>query len=125
MSKTTMIAGKEVNKNTVVGLSLGTVITGIVFIWTVFGIGRPLFAIDLLRIEEKIDGYQTSTAIQILNIRKAALQSELREAKRDVRRNSDDDDAAEDIDEIQSDIDDLEAKIACYRTAGCEVENDV
>jgi hypothetical protein len=63
--------------------------------------------------------------VQILSIRKAALQSELREAKRDVRRNPDDEDAAEDVDEIESDITELDTKIACHRTNGCKVETDL
>lgn len=116
------LAGREITKNTVVGMSLGTITVIIVFVWTALGIGRPLFASDLVRIEDKIDGYQTSTAIQILNIRKSALQSDLREARRDARRNPNDDDAVEDVDEITDDIAELDAKITCYRTEGCEVE---
>ncbi len=121
----TRIAGREVNKNTVVGVSVGTIVGAIVFVWTAAGIGRPLFAADLMRIEEKIDTYQATTAVQILNIRKEALQSELREARRDVRRNPDDDNAAEDIDEIESDIDDIDDRITCHRTEGCEVEAEI
>jgi len=121
----TRIAGKEVSKNTMVSVSVGTILAAIVMIWTVSGIGRPLFAADLARIEEKIDDYQTDTAVQILYIRKSALQSELREAKRDLRRNEDDDDAAEDVDDIESDISDLDAKITCHRTEGCEVGSDM
>ncbi len=119
------LAGREITKNTVVGMSLGTVTVIVVFIWTALGIGRPLFASDLERIEDKIDGYQTGTAVQILSIRKAALQSDLRDAKRDVRRNPDDDDAADDVDEIGDDIKELDAKIVCYRTEGCEVEGAI
>lgn len=130
------VGGREITKNTVVGMSLGTITVIVVFIWTALGIGRPLFASDLERIEDKIDGYQqsteekidgyeTGTAIQILNIRKAALKSELREAKRDSRRNPDDDDAMEDVDEISDDIAELDAKIVCYRTEGCEVETSI
>ena len=116
------LAGREITKNTVVGMSLGTLTVVIVFVWTALGIGRPLFASDLERIEDKIDGYQTNTSIQILNIRKEALQSDLRSAKRDSRRNPDDDDATEDVEEISDDIADLNTKIKCYRTEGCEVE---
>jgi len=119
------IAGHEITKNTVVGMSIGTLLTIIVGLWAASGIGRPLFAADLNRIEQKIDSYQSSTAVQILNIRKSALQSELREAKRDVRRNPDDEDAAEDVDEIESDITELDTKIACHRTDGCRVENEI
>ena len=118
----TKIAGREITKNTVVSMGVGTLIAIVVFVWTALGIGRPLFASDLVRIEDKIDNYQTSTAIQILHIRKAALKSDLREAKRDLRRNGDDMDAAEDVDDIESDIADLDAKIICHRTEGCEVE---
>jgi len=132
----TKIAGREINKNTVVGVSVGTLLTIVVVVWTALGIGRPLFASDLVRIEEKIDAYQTSTAekiddyqtstaVQILYIRKEALQSELREAKRDLRRNGEDEDAADDVDQIESDIDDLDTKIACHRTVGCNVGADL
>ena len=119
------IAGREVTKNTMVGVSLGSLALIVMSIWTALGIGRPLFAADLDRIEEKIDTYQTNTAVQIWNIRKAALQSEMREAKRDVRRNPEDDDAAEDVDEIKDDIEELDAKIECHRTEGCEVEAEL
>ena len=120
-----IIAGHEFNKNTVVGVSVGSIVAAIVFIWTISGIGRPLFAADLERIEEKIDSYQTSTAIQILNFRRASLQSELRDAKRDLRRNPDDEDAVEDIDEIETAIKDCDARIACYRSKACKVEPEL
>ncbi len=121
----TKIGGREVTKNTVVGISVGSLAAVIVALWTAAGIGRPLFAADLERIEQKIDTYQATTAVQILNIRKEALQSELREAKRDVRRNPEDDNAAEDVDEIESDIDDIDDRITCHRTEGCEVEAEI
>lgn len=129
--------GHHITKNTVVGMSVGTIIIVLVAAWTASGIGRPLFAIDLERIsaavldhvthmhasmEEKIDRYQNSTAVQILNIRKSALQSELRDAKRHARRNPDDNHDQADVDEIRQDIAELDAKIICYRTFGCEVE---
>ena len=108
-----------------VGMSVGTLAGIVAIIWTAAGIGRPLFASDLQRIEDKIDTYQTTTAVQILSIRKAALNSELREAKRDVRRNPEDDDATEDVEEIESDIKDIDAKIACHRTEGCRVTAEI
>lgn len=116
------IAGREVSKNTMVSVSFGAIFSAIFGLWMLSGIGRPLFAADLERIEDKIDGYQTVTSIQILGIRKAALKTELRNAKRDVRRNPDDDDAADDIDEIKSDIEDINNMIVCHRTEGCEVK---
>ncbi len=119
------LAGRTLTKNTVVGVSLGTLCSIVIAAWVASGIGRPLFAADLDRIEGKIDDYQTGTAIQILNIRKAALKSELRDAKRDARRNPEDDDAADDVEEISDDISELDAKIVCYRTEGCEVENTI
>lgn len=130
------LVGHQITKNTVVGMSLGTITVIIVFVWTALGIGRPLFASDLERIENKIDGYQhsteekidwyqTSTAIQILSIRRAALQAELREVKRDVRRNPDDGDAMDDADEITDEIKELDVRIACYRTEGCEVGDSI
>ena len=118
-------AGHEITKNTFVGMSIGTLITILVVVWSASGIGRPLFAADLNRIEQKIDAYQTNTAVAILSIRKSALHSDLREAKRDLRRNPQDEDAAEDVDEIQTDIKELDTKIACHRTSGCRVENDL
>ena len=121
----TKIHGMEITKNTVVGVSIGTLAAIIVFIWTALGIGRPLFAADLERIEKKIDTYQTTTAVQILNIRKEALKSELRAAKRDVRSNPSDTNAAEDVDDIEGDIKDLDTRIACHRTEGCEVEAEI
>ncbi len=119
------IAGHEITKNTFIGMSIGTLLTIIVVVWPASGIGRPLFTVDLNRLEKKIDTYQTSTAVQILNIRKSALQSELREAKRDVRRNPEDGNAAEDVDEIESEIRELDTKINCHRTEGCTVEPDI
>ncbi len=119
----TTIAGREVTKNTVVGLSIGTIFTIISIIWIAAGIGRPLFAADLERIENKIDDYQTTTAIQILDIRKSALQSELRVAEREVRHNPQDDDAVEDVKEIESDIKEIDTKITCHRTNGCKVRS--
>jgi len=119
------LAGKALTKNTVVGVSVGTLCSIIIAVWVASGIGRPLFAADLNRIEEKIDGYQTSTAIQILNIRKSALKSELRHAKREVRDDPSDTEAADDVEEISDDIAELDAKINCYRTEGCEVEGAI
>lgn len=119
------IVGKHLTKNTVVGVSLGTLVSIVVAAWAMSGIGRPLFAADLARIETKIDSYQDNTAVQILSIRKESLQSELREAKRDARRNPDDDDAADDVDEITADIKTIDDKIACYRAAQCKVESDL
>ena len=111
------IGGKDITKNTMVGTSIGTLLSVVVLVWAGSGIGRPLFAADLERIETKIDTYQTATAVQILNIRKAALRSELRQAKRD--------DATEDVDDIKSDIKDIDDRIACHRTKGCEVEGEI
>ena len=118
------IAGHRITKNTVVGISVGTLASILAAAWAISGIGRPLFAADLQVIERKIDLYQTGTAIRILNIRKAALATELRKAKRDLRHNQDDDDAAEDIDTIESEIAQLDADILCHRSVGCEVIGD-
>ena len=121
----TKIAGREYSKNTVVSISIGALCTIIVTLWMISGIGRPLFAADLARIETKIDAYQTSTAVQILSIRKSALQSELRQVKRELRNNSEDNGAADDIEKIKDDIDDIDAKISCYRNTNCRVESEV
>lgn len=121
----TQIAGREITKNTMVRTSIGSLVTILLIVWAASGIGRPLFASDLNRIEEKIDAYQTNTAVQILSIRKEALKSDLRQANRDLRRNPGDDDAADDVAEINSDIKDIETKITCHRTQGCTVEADI
>jgi len=118
------VAGHHITKNTVVGISLGGLVSILAAAWAISGIGRPLFAADLHIIEKKIDTYQTSTAISILNIRKAALESDLRVAKRDLRRNPNDDDAADDVDTIQRDIAECDATILCHRTEGCQVMTD-
>jgi outer membrane murein-binding lipoprotein Lpp len=110
-----------VNKNTAVGASVGTLAGIVAVTWTALGIGRPLFASDLERIEAKIDNYQTSTAVQILSIRKEALQSELRAARRDLRADPSDQKAMRDIDDIKTEIDDLVERIKCHRTEGCDV----
>lgn len=121
----TRIGGKEISKRTMINASLSTIGTAIIIIWTASGIGRPLFAADLERIEAKIDSYQTSTAVQILHIRKEALKSELRAARRDLRNDATDTGAMDDIDDIRSEIDDLDERIKCHRTAGCEVEGEI
>ena len=121
----TKIAGKEVSKNTMVSASIGTILAAFIAVWTVSGLGRPLFAADLERIEEKIDAYQTSTAVQILFIRREALQSDLRVVKRAARKDGNDPDSLIDIDEIQEDIKVIDAKIACHRTKDCEVESEI
>lgn len=121
----TQFAGRDITKNTMVGMSIGTLLTLVLIAWSASGVGRPLFAADLSRIESKIDAYQTTTAVQILQIRKAALRSEMRQAKRDVRSDPGDSDAVEDVDEIESDIEDINDRIACHRTEGCEVESEI
>ena len=119
------IAGREYSKNTVVSIGIGTLCTFIVTLWMISGIGRPLFAADLARIETKIDAYQTSTAVQILSIRKSALRSELRQVNRELRNSSEDNGAADDIKKIENDIKDIDAKITCYRSTNCRVESEV
>ncbi len=121
----TKIAGKEYSKNTVVSISVGSLIVIFLSLWTLSGIGRPLFAADLTRIETKIDTYQKSTAVQILSIRKSALQSELRQVKRELRNSPEDNGAADDIEKIEDDIDDIDAKITCYRSTNCKVESEI
>jgi len=127
----TTFNGKEINKNTVVGLSLGTIIAIVAFVWTAMGIGRPLFASDLKSISHDIetlvsviDSNQTSTAIQILNIRKSALQSELRAARRELRASTGDQNVADDVHAIEAQIQEIDQKILCYRTVNCIVEPD-
>ncbi len=126
------VAGREVSKDTMVRLSVGTIIVMLVTVWTALGIGRPLFASDLHNFNLKIDAAveaaavaQTNTSIQILNIRRQALQSDLRQANRDVRQNPDADWAEDDLADINEDIRQIDLKIACYRTAGCQVESDI
>ena len=119
------VAGHRVTKNTVVCISFGGLASILAAAWTISGIGRPLFAADLQGIERKMDLYQIGTAVQILNIRKAALETELRKANRDLRRDPNDFDAAEDVDTIVSEITRIDADILCHRTDGCEVIGDI
>lgn len=111
-----------INKNTVVGLSLGSILAGVVVIWTMLGIGRPLFASDLAQINQSIGALDTKTSVAFLNISKQGLKTELRQAKRELRENPDDGGLEDDIDDIEGDIKDIEEKIKCHRTADCEVE---
>lgn len=127
----TIFNGKEINKNTVVGVSLGTIAIIVGFVWTALGIGRPLFASDLESISHDIeqlvtviDTNQKVTAIQILNIRKEALQSELRSARRESRSAPDDANAQDDVMAIRDDIAEIDEKILCYRNVNCLVESD-
>lgn len=119
------VVGHEFSKRTMVRVSMGTLVIIIAFIWTAAGIGRPLFASDLQRIEAKIDGYQTNTAVQILIIRREALESDLRVAHRYARDNDREPDTLIVVDEIETDIKNINAKILCYRTAGCKVEAEI
>ena len=121
----TKIAGREYSKNTVVSISVGSLLVILLSLWTLSGIGRPLFAADLARIETKIDAYQTNIAVQILSIRKSALRSELRQVNRELRNSSEDNGAADDIKKIENDIKDIDAKITCYRSINCRVESEV
>lgn len=121
----TKIGGREITKNTMVGMSIGTLATVVAIVWTAAGIGRPLFASDLQRIEEKIDGYQTNTAVQILIIRREALESDLRVAHRYARDNDREPDTLIVVDEIEANIKNINAKILCYRTNGCKVEPEL
>ena len=121
----TKIAGREYSKNTVVSISVGSLLVILLSLWTLSGIGRPLFAADLARIETKIDSYQTNIAVQILSIRKSALRSELRQVNRELRTSPQDNGAADDIKKIENDIKDIDAKITCYRSTNCRVESEV
>lgn len=114
------IYGHQVSKNTKVSISLGALFVIIATVWTALDIGRPLFASDLVRIENKIDSYQNNTAIQILFIRREALESDLRAAKRDQSNH-----AKEDIDIINGQIKLIDAKILCYRTVDCIPETEI
>ena len=118
----TKIAGREITKNTFVGVSLGTLLSIIVVAWSLSGIGRPLFAADLERIERKIDSYQTNITVQILMIRREALESDLRVAHRYARDNGREPDTLIVVHEIEADIKVIDAKILCHRTKGCKVE---
>ena len=116
---------KPLTKNTVVGVSLGTIVAATIAIWTILGIGRPLFASDLQRIEQSIASLDAKTSVGVLNLAKQNLQSELRSAKRELRLDPSNGDIEEDIDEIEDDIEDIDDKIDCYRTKGCEMEDDI
>jgi len=116
------VSGKQISKNTIVSVSLGTISAAICTAWLVLGIGRPLFASDLERIERKIDSYQTNTLVQILIIRREALESDLRVAHRYARDNGREPDTLIVVHEIEADIKVIDAKILCHRTKGCKVE---
>ena len=115
---------KPIGKNTVVGVSLGTLVAVFVAVWTMLDIGRPLFASDLVRIEQSIHVMDVKNSLAICNLAKQGLKSELRGARRELREDPDNRHIEEDIEDIQSEIKDLDTKIACYRTVGCIVEED-
>lgn len=114
-----------ITKNTVVGVSLGTLVAIIAAAWSLSGLGRPLFAADLAQIEASIAGLDKKTSVAVLNLAKQNLQSELRGAKRELRQDPNNADIEDDIDEIEDGIEEIDDKITCYRTAGCEMEDDV
>lgn len=115
----------HIGKNTVVGVSLGTIVVAIVFVWTMLDIGRPLFASDLVRIEQRIETLDKKNSVAVLNLAKQNLQSELRGVKRELRKDPDNGNIEEDIDKIKDEIEDIDDKIDCYRTKSCEMEEDL
>ncbi|MCZ6775249.1 MAG: hypothetical protein O7D34_02190 [Ignavibacteria bacterium] len=115
----------SISKNTMVGMSVGTITAIIAAGWIGLGIGRPLFASDLVVIEESIERLDKKTSVAILNLGKQSLETELRGAKRELRKDPDNDNIGDDIDEIEGEIEDIDAKIICYRTVDCEMEDDV
>ena len=115
----------SISKNTMVGMSVGTITAIIAAGWIGLGIGRPLFASDLIVIEESIEKLDKKTSVAILNLGKQSLETELRGAKRELRKDPENDDIEDDIDEINGEIDDIDTKIECYRIKGCEMEDDV
>lgn len=115
----------SISKNTMVGMSIGTITAIIAAGWIGLGIGRPLFASDLVVIEESIDRLDKKTSVAILNLGKQSLETELRGAKRELRKDPNNDNIEDDIDEIEGEIEDIDAKIVCYRTTDCEMEDDV
>ena len=108
-----------------VGASVGTIVAVIAAIWMGLGIGRPLFASDLKVIEESIARVDKKMSVAVLTLAKQNLESELRGAKRELRQDPNNGNIEEDIDVIEGDIEDIEEKVKCYRTKGCEVEDEV
>lgn len=115
----------NLSKNTMVGMSVGTLVSIVAALWIGLGIGRPLFASDLQVIEASIEKLDKKTSVAILHLAKQSLESELRGAKRELRKDPLNDDIEEDIDIISQDIDEIDDKITCYRTQGCEIEESV
>lgn len=114
-----------IGKNTVVGVSVGTLIAAIFAIWMVSGLGRPLFASDLVVIEHSIEKLDKKTSIAILNLAKQNLQSELRKTVREFRLDPNNGDIEDDIAVIEDDIKEIDTKIDCYRRKDCDMEEDV
>ena len=115
----------HIGKNTVVGVSVGTLIAAIFAIWMVSGLGRPLFASDLVVIEESIENLDKKTSVAVLNLAKQNLQSELRGAKRELRQDPENGDIEDDIGVIEDEIEEIDTKIDCYRRKDCDMEEDV
>ena len=115
----------NMTKNTMVGMSVGTIVSIIAAAWIGLGIGRPLFASDLQVIEDSIEKLDKKTSVAILYLAKQSLESELRGAKRELRKDEDNDNIQEDIDVINGDIAEIASKITCYRTEDCEIENTI
>ena len=109
---------KPFGKNTVVGVSVGTLVSVVAFVWMASGLGRPVFASDLEKLDKKI-------SVAVLDLARQNLQSELRGAKRELRQDPNNDDIEEDIDDIEDEIEEIDDKIECYRTKGCELEGEV
>jgi len=114
-----------IGKNTVVGVSLGTLVAAIFAIWMASGIGRPLFASDLVAIEESIENLDKKTSVAVLNLAKQNLQSELRGANRELRVDPQNGDIEDDITVIEDEIKEIDTKIDCYRRKDCDMEEDV
>lgn len=114
-----------IGKNTVVGVSVGTLVAAIFAIWMASGIGRPLFASDLVAIEQSIESLDKKTSIAVLSLAKQNLQSELRGAKRELRLDPNNGDIEDDIGTIEDAIEEIDSKIDCYRRSNCDMEEDV
>ncbi|KKL74019.1 hypothetical protein LCGC14_2069090 [marine sediment metagenome] len=114
-----------IGKNTVVGVSVGTLVAGLFAIWMVSGIGRPLFASDLVIIEQSIERLDKKTSVAVLNLAKQNLQTELRGIKRELRLDPNNGDIEDDVVVIENEIKEIDTKIDCYRRKDCDMEEDV
>lgn len=112
---------KPLGKTTMISVSTGTVAAVLFAVWTASGIGRPLFAADLVDVQMALINLDNKTTIAFLEQQKSGLQTEIRSLRRELRADPSDTDLLDDIEEVEADIADIDASIACIRTEGCSL----